>query len=151
MKIVTIFCSIENFLTSIVRALPQHAEWDLNKTSKTLTGTPLGLIFMLYGWKKNVVWNPRLKGKFLKIPGQGIEPGTLKITTGGHPSKYWLGSTLLNFSDRTLKLSSIEPSQYLDGWPPVVIFRVPGSIPRPRIFKNLPLLLGFQTMLLLNI
>ena len=24
-----------------------------------------------------------------------------KIGPGGHPSKYWLGSTLLNFSDRT--------------------------------------------------
>ena len=82
----------------------QHAEWDLNKTSKTLKGTPLGLIFMLYGWKKNVVWNPRLKGKFLKIPGRGIEPGTLEITTVGHPSKYWLGSTLLNFSDQTLSV-----------------------------------------------
>ena len=75
----------------------------------------------------------------------GFEPGTLKITTGGHPSKYWLGSTLLNFSVRSLKLSSVEPSQYLDGWPTVVIFRVPGSIPRPGIFKNLPFNLGFQT------
>ena len=135
----------------VTKSTPQHAEWDLNKTSKTLTGSPLGLIFMLYGWKKNIVWNPRLKGKFLKIPGRGIEPGTLKITTVGHPSKYWIVSTQLNFSVRSLKLSSVEPSQYLDGWPPVVIFRVPGSIPRPGIFKKLPLLRGFQTMFIFNL
>ena len=73
------------------------------------------------------------------------------VFPGGHPSKYWLGSTLLNFSVRSLKLSSIEPSQYLDGWPPVVIFRVPSSIPRPGIFKNLPFNLGFQAMFIFNI
>ena len=74
----------------------------------------------------------------------GFEPGTLKITTGGHPSKYWLGSMLLNFSVRSLKLSSVEPSQYLDGWPPLVIFRVPGSTPRPGISKKLPSILDFK-------
>ena len=93
--------------------------------------------------KINIAWNPRLKVKFLKNSVLGFEPGTLKITNGGHPSKYWLGSTLLDISDRTLKLSSIEPSQYLDGWPPVVIFRVPGSNPG---MEKLLLLLGFQAI-----
>ena len=98
--------------------IAQYADWDLKKTSNTLAGTLTGLFLMAYRLKIKIVWNPTLKGKFLKIPGRGIEPGTLKITNGGHPSKYWLGSMLLNFSDRTLKLSSVEPSQYLDGWPP---------------------------------
>ena len=83
--------------------------------------------------KINTAWNPRLKGTFLEIPGWGIEPGTLKITNCNHPSNYQLGSTPLNFSDQMLKLSSVESCQYLDGWPPLVIFRVPGSIPHPTV------------------
>ena len=116
----------------------QYAEWDLKKTSYTFTGTLTGLFLMALRLKINIAWNPTLKGKFLEIPGRGIEPGTLKITTGGHPSKHWLGSMLLNFRDRTLKLSSVEPSQYLDGWPPLVIFRVPGSNPGMEFWKNCP-------------
>ena len=61
----------------------QYANWDLNKTSNTLAGTLTGLFLMAYRLKIKIVWNPTLKGKFLKIPGRGIEPGTLKITTGG--------------------------------------------------------------------
>ena len=33
----------------------QHVEWDLNKTSKTITETLLALTLMLYGSQKNVV------------------------------------------------------------------------------------------------
>ena len=35
--------------------VPQHVEWDLNKTSKTITETLLALTLMLYGSQKNVV------------------------------------------------------------------------------------------------
>ena len=33
----------------------QHVEWDLNKTSKTITETLLGLALMLNGSQKKVV------------------------------------------------------------------------------------------------
>ena len=39
---------------------------------------------------------------------------------------------------RSLKLSSVEPSQCLNGWPPLVIFRVPGSNPGTEFSKICP-------------
>ena len=46
---------------SAIRRIPlsisvtQHVEWDLNKTSKTITEALLALTLMLYGSQKNVV------------------------------------------------------------------------------------------------
>ena len=68
--------------------MSQYAEWDLKKNSNTLTETLTGLFLMAKRLKINIASNPRLKGNFLEIPGWGIEPGTLKITSGGHPSRY---------------------------------------------------------------
>ena len=40
---------------TFLNASTQHVEWDLNKTSKTITETLLALTLMLYGSQKNVV------------------------------------------------------------------------------------------------
>ena len=47
--------SIIWFMRPVELYIPQHVEWDLNKTSKTITETLLALTLMLYGSQKNVV------------------------------------------------------------------------------------------------